>query len=89
MFRLWNLALLSEITGTTRAKRLAQIWRRNQRETNIENIITRLRVIFNDKQYIRRLSSTDKKWIDEDNQVILNRIISFFEDMKERLIHSK
>lgn len=54
------------------------------RETNIENIITRLRVIFNDKQYLRRLSSTDKNWIDEDNLAILNRIISFFEDMKER-----
>jgi len=52
------------------------------RENKIENIITRLNSIFNDKQYIKRLTSSDKKWIDEDNLIIFSRIISFFERMR-------
>jgi predicted nucleotidyltransferase component of viral defense system len=52
------------------------------REINIDNIVIRLHSIFNDKQYLKRLNSSDKKWIDEDNLIILNRIISFFERMR-------
>lgn len=52
------------------------------REVNIDSIISRLNMIFTNKAYISRLSTSDKKWIDEDNLVIFNRIISFFESLK-------
>ena len=52
------------------------------RETSIDGIIRRVRMVFRDRSYLRRLHTTDKKWLDEDLDTITETIIRFLEDLK-------
>lgn len=47
------------------------------RENNITDIIMRLQRIFSDKRYKQTLDRSDKRWIDEDIDTILNGLLDF------------
>lgn len=47
------------------------------RENNITDIIMRLQKIFSDKRYKQTLDRSDKRWIDEDIDTILNGLLDF------------
>lgn len=49
------------------------------REHDKEDIVKRLSMTFSDKTYRRALSTSRKKWIDEDIQTIFDGIIKFIE----------
>ncbi len=51
------------------------------REHDINGILRRVRLAFNDRVYRSRLATTEKKWIDEDVDAILNSILKFLETM--------
>ena len=52
------------------------------RENTIDGVIRRVRTVFRDLTYLRRLQTTDKKWLDEDLETITDTIIKFLETMK-------
>ena len=52
------------------------------RENAIDGVIRRVRMVFRDRTYLRRLQTTDKKWLDEDLETITDTIIKFLETMK-------
>lgn len=47
------------------------------RERDIEGILRRLSITFNNKAYISRLKASDKKWLDDDIDTILQGLIAF------------
>lgn len=51
------------------------------REKNSKDIAKRVNMAFKDRMYIRHLRSTDKKWLDEDIDKILNGLILFIESL--------
>lgn len=52
------------------------------RENDISGIIRRVSMVFHDRIYLRRLQTTDKRWLDEDLETITEGIISFLEKME-------
>lgn len=52
------------------------------RETDMESIVKRVKMTFKNKLYRRNLSSTNKKWLDEDISQILDNIVSFLASLK-------
>ena len=48
------------------------------RENTIEDVIKRLKFTFKDKMYLRRLKTTDKNWLNEEIESVLNEIILLF-----------
>ncbi|MDD3206691.1 MAG: nucleotidyl transferase AbiEii/AbiGii toxin family protein [Lachnospiraceae bacterium] len=50
------------------------------REKDIQGVVRRVKMAFSDRMYRQRLSTTDKKWLDEDLNKIMNGIIEFLED---------
>ncbi len=52
------------------------------RETSIDGVIRRVRMVFRDRSYLRRLQTTDKKWLDEDLDTITETIIEYLEKIK-------
>ena len=53
------------------------------RENNIDDIINRIKRVFSDNNYIEKLSTSKKNWLDEDNQTVLKGIIDFLVSLKE------
>ena len=49
------------------------------RERDIQGVIRRVKLVFRDRPYLRRLQTTDKKWLDEDLDTITKGIIRFLE----------
>jgi hypothetical protein len=47
------------------------------REKQIKDIVRRLKVTFHDKEYIRALENSDKRWIDEKIDVVLEGITEY------------
>lgn len=47
------------------------------KENNISDIVKRLQRIFSDKRYKRKLDNSDKRWIDESIDIILNGLLDF------------
>lgn len=47
------------------------------KENNISDIVKRLQRVFSDKRYKRKLDSSDKRWIDESIEIILNGLLDF------------
>lgn len=47
------------------------------RESNINDIYNRVKFTFSNKTFQRRIRTTDKKWIDENIENILNEILAF------------
>lgn len=51
------------------------------REKDIESIVRRVQLAFDNKTYRQRLQTSDKKWIDEDVSVILDGITAFLSSL--------
>lgn len=51
------------------------------REKDNKDIVKRVKIAFSNKAYLSRLQSTDKKWLDESIDDILNGIIQFIEEL--------
>ena len=49
------------------------------KENNGNDIVKRLKFAFSDKGYIRRLDSSDKRWIDEEIEIVTEGILEFIE----------
>lgn len=49
------------------------------RENNIGGVRNRVKLALNNRMYLRRLSATDKKWIDESIEDIIDGFLSFLE----------
>lgn len=52
------------------------------RETDIKEIIRRVSFVFRDRLYLRRLQTSDKNWLDEDLDTIMDGVITFLESLK-------
>lgn len=52
------------------------------REDDMESVVKRVKMTFKNKFYRKNLSSTNKKWLDEDIPRILEDIITFLESLK-------
>ena len=51
------------------------------RENDLDAVINRMKTTFNNITYLQHLSSSDKRWIDEDIQVVLNNLLAFFDSI--------
>ena len=47
------------------------------RENDYESIVKRIENTFKDKQYLRRVSGSRQRWIDEDIEVIADGIVDW------------
>lgn len=47
------------------------------KENTGSDIVKRLKITFSDKGYIRRLDTSDKRWIDEKIGVVTNGLLEF------------
>ena len=52
------------------------------RENSMEDIIRRVERSFADKQYLKRISTSRQRWIDDDITVIAEEIISFLRRLR-------
>lgn len=50
-------------------------------ENDINDILKRVRMTFNNKMYQRRIQTSDKKWIDENINDIFDILLSFLETL--------
>lgn len=50
------------------------------KENTKEDMVRRVEMTFNDKIYLRRLKNSDKRWLDEDTEIITNSILNFLKD---------
>lgn len=51
------------------------------RENNITDIIVRVTKTFKDRTYLSRLKTSQKNWLDEDLDTVLNGIIDFLQNI--------
>ena len=51
------------------------------REKEKEDVVRRVESVFQNKAYFNRLNNSDKKWLDEDLNVILGELIIFLKTM--------
>ena len=51
------------------------------RMQNVKDIIRRVQIVFGDKAYLRRLQTTDKKWLDESIETVTAGIIDYLESI--------
>ena len=54
----------------------------NMREENIGDVEQRVKNSFRDQFFLKRLETTDKRWIDENIDVITEGILNFIMDLK-------
>ena len=54
---------------------------KSMRENTMEDIVKRVENTFKDKNYMKRISSSRQKWIDEDIKIIADEIIGFFKGL--------
>ena len=54
----------------------------NMREKNNKDIVKRVKIAFSNKTYLRRLRTTDKKWMDEELDEILDGLVEFIENLE-------
>lgn len=52
------------------------------RENNIQDILKRVKRAFSDRFYKKSLSETDKKWIDDPIDKVLETLLSFLESLE-------
>lgn len=53
----------------------------SMKENSVADISNRLRRIFSDKHYKHSLDKSDKRWLDEDIDIILNGLLNFIEKL--------
>ena len=51
------------------------------KEKNIDDIIKRVSYAFKDSQYLRRVSTSRQRWVDDDIKAIADGIIEFLEKL--------
>ena len=51
------------------------------RENNIEDIIRRVKNTFSNSVYVRKLSTSEKNWLDVEQNVVLEEIIEFLNEL--------
>ena len=59
------------------------------RENNIDEIIKRVKNTFSNRIYIRNLGTSEKNWLDVEQNVVLEGIIEFLNKMSVLLWHLK
>ncbi len=52
-------------------------------ETSLEDIVRRLSNVFKDEQYLKRVSESRQRWIDNEIHEIVSDILFFIKDLKE------
>ena len=57
---------------------------RQMRENSMDDIIKRVERSFADRQYLKRISTSRQRWIDEDVTVITEGIIAFLRRLAEK-----
>lgn len=50
-------------------------------ENNMEDVIRRIQLTFRSKPYQKRINSSDKRWIDIDNNTLFDTIIKFLSSL--------
>jgi len=55
------------------------------KEENIKDIITRLKETFENKMYLRGLSSSSKNWVGQPNEIVLDAIINFISSLQDAI----
>lgn len=53
------------------------------KENNISDILNRVKQTFTNKRYKSQLSTSDKNWLNVDIEIVLNTIITFFENQSK------
>ena len=56
------------------------------KEKSLESIIERLNITFTNPIFINNLNSSNKNWVDETNESVLNSLIAFFKTLKKKKI---
>ena len=51
------------------------------RENTMDDIVRRLEISFKDKNFLKRISTSRQRWIDEDIELIAKGIIDFFKGL--------
>ena len=49
------------------------------REKDVQGVLRRVKMAFKDRIFRNRLATTDKKWLNEDTDAVLQGIVSFLE----------
>ena len=52
------------------------------REKDIDSVVNRMRMTFNNKDYRRMLRTTNLNWLDVELDEVLNQIVSFLHSLK-------
>ncbi|MBN2260763.1 MAG: nucleotidyl transferase AbiEii/AbiGii toxin family protein [Clostridiales bacterium] len=79
---IFDIYYLSEVVNQNQLRTNLKIYIFNDqgmKENNIDDVLARLRQTFDNKNYRRHLSTTDKNWTDMDIEEVLNTILIFFE----------
>lgn len=53
------------------------------KEGTIEDIIARVQKIFSNKQYIKKLGTSKKNWLDISNETVLKDILDFLKSLRK------
>ena len=53
----------------------------SMRENTLDDIVRRLESSFKDKNFLKRISTSRQRWIDEDVEIIVDGIINFYKEL--------
>jgi hypothetical protein len=53
----------------------------NMRENHMPDVVHRVRVVFSDNRYRNRVDLSDKRWLDDDIDIIFKTILAFLEGL--------
>ena len=84
---IFDLFYLKDIVNKSRVNdtiRFLIVFDDGMRENNYEDIVKRVNTAFNDKQYLKRVSGSKQRWIDEKIETIAQGIISFLMNLQEQ-----
>ena len=59
------------------------------RENSLKDIIARITYTFNDEQYLKRVSDSRQRWIDEDIHEIADGIIEYISQVDDKYVEAK
>ena len=54
------------------------------RESTLNDIVLRIKSTFSSQTYLDNLSTSDKNWVGEENNVVLNKILIFLESLEKQ-----
>ena len=52
------------------------------REKDMKDIVRRVKFVFSDKIYRERVDNSDKRWLDDEIEVVFGRIVEYLEKFK-------